>query len=248
MINTYAELYTFALAAFRHSLRIGQIARDEHHKNGRVSGCCCEDCIPICARRYTQTDRERDNECDSKRQACAWMGDEVQDDDRNDEQECRYCNTQACHYPRKPAVLEMSELVPLMRRQALRESISKSKNGERYRFLDTSVGNGQWLRKSLDIRSVSAGGFTATRSDPTLNMSLSRPSSFDNGFAAREEPCNHSRSAARTLELGDSSIAMSRWSISASSSHRLVLEKHLPITTGRILTNSTSSASRPKIH
>jgi hypothetical protein len=114
-------------------------------------------------------------------------------------------------------------------------------------LLHTSVGNGQWLRKSLDIRSVSAGGFTATKSDPTLNVSLSRPSSFDKMFGAREEPCNHSRSAARTLELGASSIAISRWSISASSSHRLVLEKKSPNYEGRMITNSTSSVSRPKI-
>ena len=115
--------------------------------------------------------------------------------------------------------------------------VSESNNHGRESI--TSEGNGQWLRSSLDNGSVSAGGLSATKSDPTLNMSLSRPSSFDDRFDAREGPCNHSRSAASTLGLGDSSIAMSRWSMSASSFHRLVSEKGLPNPAGGILTNST---------
>jgi hypothetical protein len=122
------------------------------------------------------------------------------------------------------------------------DSISESKNREQNQYVHTSEGNGQWLRKSLDNGSVSGGGLSATRSDPTLNISFSRPSSFDDLLDAREAPCNHSRSAARTRGLGDSSIAMSRWSIRASSSHKLALERSLQDMMGGILTNSTFSA------
>jgi hypothetical protein len=127
------------------------------------------------------------------------------------------------------------------------EFISKGHNFDRNQYVQTSEGNGQWLRSSLDNGSVSDGGLSATRSDPTLNTSLSRPSSFDALFDAREGPCNHSRSAARTLGLGDSSIAMSRWSISASSSHKMTLETDLLATTGGKLTNSIFPASHPTL-
>jgi hypothetical protein len=122
-------------------------------------------------------------------------------------------------------------------------SVSETENGELDCHHFTSEGNGQWLRKSLDKGSVSGGGLSATRSDPTLNISFSRPSSFDGLFDAREEPCNHSRSAARTRGLGDSSIAMSRWSVRASSFHELTLERDLLNMMGGILTNSTFPAS-----
>jgi hypothetical protein len=101
------------------------------------------------------------------------------------------------------------------------QSVSKNENRQRDQYAHTSEGNGQWLRKSLDSGSVSEGGLRATRSDPTLNISLSRPSNFDDLFDMREEPCSHSRSAASTRGLGDSSIATSRWSMSASSSHTM---------------------------
>jgi hypothetical protein len=97
------------------------------------------------------------------------------------------------------------------------EFISKGHNFDRNQYVQTSEGNGQWLRSSLDNGSVSDGGLSATRSDPTLNTSLSRPSSFDALFDAREGPCNHSRSAARTLNTSPASAGSGPAALSQSA-------------------------------
>jgi hypothetical protein len=67
------------------SLRICQVARNEHYQHRSVCGCPCEDGISICACRYAQAECEEDYEGNDQRKASVRVCDEVQDDDRTGE-------------------------------------------------------------------------------------------------------------------------------------------------------------------
>ena len=81
-----------------------------------------------------------------------------------------------------------------------------------------------------------------------MNISLSLSSSFEaSSFGMRVGPCSHSRNAEITLGLGDSSIAIWRCSMRASSTkHHPLSADMIASPTGRGNTNSTSSTSPPK--